>query len=62
MATKVRIGGSNKLGADDMGASGNWRLNRQPRPLTEAELQKLEEYVKDINYSPRYSDDAYEYR
>lgn len=38
------------------------RRNRQPRLLTEAERDKLEEFIEGIHYSSRYSDDEHEYR
>ncbi|GMM49339.1 cyclin-dependent protein kinase regulatory subunit [Starmerella bacillaris] len=33
-----------------------------PRALTTDERNKLEEFQEQIHYSPRYSDDVYEYR
>lgn len=38
------------------------RRNKHPRMLTELERERLEEYINDIHYSSRYSDDEYEYR
>ncbi|KAI4154819.1 MAG: hypothetical protein LQ340_001425 [Diploschistes diacapsis] len=38
------------------------RRNRQPRLLTSAERDRLEEFIDNISYSARYSDDQYEYR
>ncbi|EOA88970.1 uncharacterized protein SETTUDRAFT_168178 [Exserohilum turcica Et28A] len=38
------------------------RRNKKPRPLSEHEKEKLDEFVDAIHYSARYSDDAYEYR
>ena len=38
------------------------RRNKQPRMLTEAERERLEEYIDAIHYSSRYSDDEFEYR
>ncbi|KAL6863847.1 CKS domain-containing protein [Trichoderma novae-zelandiae] len=38
------------------------RRNKTPRPLTEAERARLEEFVDAIRYSERYSDDEFEYR
>ncbi|KAB5578215.1 cyclin-dependent kinase regulatory subunit [Coniochaeta sp. 2T2.1] len=38
------------------------RRNRVPRPLTDSERQRLEEFVDAIHYSSRYNDDQYEYR
>ncbi|KAL5345735.1 Cyclin-dependent kinases regulatory subunit (Cell division control protein cks1) [Pseudogymnoascus australis] len=38
------------------------RRNKAPRPLSEAEKERLEEYIDSIHYSARYSDDNYEYR
>ncbi|EPS40793.1 hypothetical protein H072_5314 [Dactylellina haptotyla CBS 200.50] len=37
-------------------------LPRRPRMLTDAEHRRLEEFIPEINYSARYSDDNYEYR
>ncbi|ODV92390.1 hypothetical protein CANCADRAFT_30555 [Tortispora caseinolytica NRRL Y-17796] len=36
--------------------------HQQPRRLTEAERSKVLEFQDMIHYSPRYSDDTYEYR
>jgi len=33
-----------------------------PRHLTTSERSKVEEFLEQIHYSPRYSDDLYEYR
>jgi len=38
------------------------RRNKKPRPLSEHEKEKLDEFIDAIHYSARYSDDAYEYR
>ncbi|CAF9904677.1 MAG: transcription factor [Gomphillus americanus] len=38
------------------------RRNKQPRMLTPQERDRLEEYIDNISYSQRYSDDEYEYR
>ena len=38
------------------------RRNKHPRMLTDAERERLEEYIDAIHYSSRYSDDEYEYR
>ncbi|KAI4179615.1 MAG: hypothetical protein LQ348_005366 [Seirophora lacunosa] len=38
------------------------RRNRHPRMLTDAEKQRVEEFVEQIHYSSRYSDNEYEYR
>ncbi|KAF2452673.1 cyclin-dependent kinase regulatory subunit [Lineolata rhizophorae] len=38
------------------------RRNKRPRPLSEAERDKLEEFIDSIHYSARYSDDNFEYR
>ena len=38
------------------------RRNKIPRMLTEAERERLEEYIDAIHYSSRYSDDEFEYR
>jgi len=38
------------------------RRNKVPRPLTESEKARLEEFIDSIHYSARYSDDEYEYR
>ncbi|BFZ61945.1 Cyclin-dependent kinases regulatory subunit (Cell division control protein cks1) [Saitoella coloradoensis] len=36
--------------------------SRRPRYLTESERDRVEEFINDIHYSARYSDDHYEYR
>lgn len=38
------------------------RRNKTPRPLSENERARLEEFIDSIHYSPRYSDNDYEYR
>ncbi|KAI0998997.1 hypothetical protein K3495_g9199 [Podosphaera aphanis] len=38
------------------------RRNKVPRPLSESEKERLEEFIDSIHYSPRYSDSLYEYR
>ncbi|KAK3179043.1 transcription factor, partial [Lepraria neglecta] len=38
------------------------RRNKQPRMLTKAERDRLEEFIESIQYSSRYSDDVFEYR
>ncbi|KAK8181870.1 regulatory subunit of cyclin-dependent kinase [Phyllosticta capitalensis] len=38
------------------------RRNKKPRPLSETEKERLEEFVESIHYSARYSDSEYEYR
>ncbi|KAJ9625911.1 Cyclin-dependent kinases regulatory subunit (Cell division control protein cks1) [Taxawa tesnikishii (nom. ined.)] len=38
------------------------RRNKKPRILTEAERDRLEEFIESIHYSSRYSDDNNEYR
>ncbi|PSK60501.1 cyclin-dependent kinases regulatory subunit [Elsinoe australis] len=38
------------------------RRNKKPRPLSESEKERLDEFVESIHYSSRYSDDYYEYR
>lgn len=38
------------------------RPNHVPRALTVNERARLEEFQEQIHYSPRYSDDLYEYR
>ncbi|KAG9228773.1 oxidoreductin [Amylocarpus encephaloides] len=38
------------------------RRNKVPRPLSENEKARLEEFIDSIHYSSRYSDDDYEYR
>ncbi|KAF2807054.1 CKS-domain-containing protein [Mytilinidion resinicola] len=38
------------------------RRNKKPRPLSEAEKEKLDEFIEAIHYSARYSDPEYEYR
>ncbi|GMM34438.1 cyclin-dependent protein kinase regulatory subunit [Saccharomycopsis crataegensis] len=37
-------------------------MSQKPRYLTDAEREKVLEFQDSIHYSPRYSDDAYEYR
>jgi len=38
------------------------RRNKKPRPLSDAERAKLDDFVESIHYSGRYSDKEYEYR
>ncbi|PNP44648.1 cyclin-dependent kinase regulatory subunit [Trichoderma gamsii] len=38
------------------------RRNKSPRPLTDSERARLEEFIDAIRYSERYHDDEYEYR
>ncbi|KAI9727985.1 MAG: Cyclin-dependent kinases regulatory subunit (Cell division control protein cks1) [Chrysothrix sp. TS-e1954] len=38
------------------------RRNKRPRMISPNERTKLEEYVEQIHYSSRYSDDDFEYR
>lgn len=38
------------------------RRNQEPRPLSDSERARLEEFVDGIGYSSRYSDSEYEYR
>ncbi|KAI9689673.1 MAG: Cyclin-dependent kinases regulatory subunit (Cell division control protein cks1) [Bogoriella megaspora] len=38
------------------------RRNKKPRPLTEAEKERLDEFVDAIHYSARYPDNEYDYR
>ncbi|KAH7313567.1 oxidoreductin [Stachybotrys elegans] len=38
------------------------RRNKAPRPLSDMERQRLEEFIDGIHYSNRYSDNDYEYR
>ncbi|KAA8575401.1 hypothetical protein EYC84_004568 [Monilinia fructicola] len=38
------------------------RRNKYARPLSEAEKERLDEFIDAIHYSARYSDDQYEYR
>ncbi|KAF2636362.1 CKS-domain-containing protein [Massarina eburnea CBS 473.64] len=38
------------------------RRNKKPRPLSDMEREKLDDFIVDIHYSARYSDDEYEYR
>jgi cyclin-dependent kinase regulatory subunit CKS1 len=38
------------------------RRNKKPRPLSESERAKLEEFIENIHYSSRYSDKHFEYR
>ncbi|CAF9910352.1 Cyclin-dependent kinases regulatory subunit (Cell division control protein cks1) [Imshaugia aleurites] len=45
-----------------MAALEHDRRNKQPRLLTEAERDRLEEFVEHIHYSSRYSDDENEFR
>ncbi|KAI9828927.1 MAG: Cyclin-dependent kinases regulatory subunit (Cell division control protein cks1) [Phylliscum demangeonii] len=45
-----------------MGEIDHGRRNKKPRLINDAERQKLQEFIDLIHYSPRYSDDKYEYR
>jgi len=45
-----------------MGDQNYSRRNKYPRPLTETEKERLEEFHDSIHYSARYSDDHFEYR
>ncbi|KAF1819363.1 CKS-domain-containing protein [Dissoconium aciculare CBS 342.82] len=38
------------------------RRNKKPRLLSEAEREKLADFVEAIHYSSRYNDDLFEYR
>lgn len=38
------------------------RRNKTPRPLSDDERARLEEFIDSIHYSARYSDNEYEYR
>ncbi|PFH61864.1 hypothetical protein XA68_15992 [Ophiocordyceps unilateralis] len=38
------------------------RRNKSPRPLSDAERTRLDEFIDSIHYSARYSDNVYEYR
>ncbi|KAL8364271.1 hypothetical protein RB601_009827 [Gaeumannomyces tritici] len=38
------------------------RRNVEPRPLTDGERERLEEFIDSIHYSSRYNDSEYEYR
>ncbi|MCJ1352450.1 MAG: Cyclin-dependent kinases regulatory subunit (Cell division control protein cks1) [Icmadophila ericetorum] len=38
------------------------RRNLRPRVVTQAEKAKLQEFVEQIHYSARYSDDEFDYR
>jgi cyclin-dependent kinase regulatory subunit CKS1 len=38
------------------------RRNKKPRPLSDGERAKVEEFVENIHYSGRYSDKEFEYR
>ncbi|KAK1767090.1 cyclin-dependent kinase regulatory subunit [Phialemonium atrogriseum] len=38
------------------------RRNLVPRPLSDSERAKLDEFIDSIHYSARYSDSEYEYR
>ncbi|KKO96836.1 cyclin-dependent kinase regulatory subunit [Trichoderma harzianum] len=38
------------------------RRNKTPRPLTDSERARLEEFVDAIRYSERYNDSEFEYR
>jgi len=40
----------------------NERKNKKPRIITEAEKDRLAEFIDSIHYSARYSDAQYEYR
>ncbi|KAJ2893790.1 cyclin-dependent kinase regulatory subunit [Zalerion maritima] len=46
----------NELGIDES------RRNRVPRPLSENERVRLDEFIDNIHYSARYNDDHFEYR
>lgn len=46
----------------EIAAMDHDRRNKQPRMLTEAERDRLEEFIESIHYSSRYSDDVFEYR
>ncbi|KKY39160.1 putative cyclin-dependent kinase regulatory subunit [Diaporthe ampelina] len=45
----------------DMGIDTS-RRNVKPRPLTDNERARLEEFLESIHYSSRYSDSEFEYR
>ncbi|MCJ1478773.1 Cyclin-dependent kinases regulatory subunit (Cell division control protein cks1) [Lambiella insularis] len=45
-----------------MASLDNDRRNKKPRMLTEAERDRLDEFIDAIHYSARYSDNEYEYR
>ncbi|KAF2750879.1 CKS-domain-containing protein [Sporormia fimetaria CBS 119925] len=45
-----------------MAGIDRYRRNEEPRPLTERERERLDEFVDSIIYSSRYSDDKFEYR
>ncbi|KAG9624940.1 hypothetical protein KCU64_g19537, partial [Aureobasidium melanogenum] len=38
------------------------RRNKKPRPLSDSERERLDEFIESIHYSSRYSDDHFEYR
>ncbi|KAM0212528.1 hypothetical protein ACHAQD_009693 [Fusarium lateritium] len=38
------------------------RRNKAPRPLSDSERARVEEFIDSIHYSARYSDSEYEYR
>ncbi|KAM5369462.1 hypothetical protein ACJA88_010450 [Fusarium oxysporum] len=38
------------------------RRNKTPRPLSDSERARVEEFIDSIHYSARYSDSEYEYR
>lgn len=42
--------------------AGRSRMNKQHRPVTDTEWDKLEEFKDSIHYSTRYSDGEFEYR
>jgi len=46
----------------DMDMTDDSRKNKIPRPVTDAEKLRLEEFTDSLYYSPRYNDDEYEYR
>ncbi|TAQ87467.1 hypothetical protein B7494_g4198 [Chlorociboria aeruginascens] len=45
-----------------MAESDYQRKNKMPRPLSDAEKERLDEFIDSIHYSARYSDNEYEYR
>ncbi|KAK0667708.1 putative cyclin-dependent kinases regulatory subunit [Cercophora samala] len=46
---------------DEMGIDTS-RRNPSPRPLSDSERARLEEFIEAIHYSTRYNDNEYEYR
>ncbi|KAM7224386.1 Cyclin-dependent kinase, regulatory subunit [Rhypophila decipiens] len=49
------------MNPEDMGIDTS-RRNPRPRPLTDDERARLDEFIDSIHYSSRYSDSEFEYR